>query len=175
MSFKIKNMNTKNPLILAGTKFNRLTCIEYLGKDTNRRRSYLWLCECGNKKAIDGNFVKRGSTKSCGCLSIESKKLRKIPDEEFGINTVIQQYKKGAKNRELVFKLTTEQVKVFLAKECYYCGKPKSNCLKTKLHNNFYYSGIDRIDNSKGYTLDNCVSCCMDCNKAKLAMNREDF
>ena len=36
-------------------------------------------------------------------------------------------------------------------------------------------NGIDRLDSSKGYTIDNCVSCCSVCNTAKLEMDVDDF
>jgi hypothetical protein len=29
------------------------------------------------------------------------------------------------------------------------------------------YNGIDRIDNTKGYTSGNCLACCIRCNKLK--------
>lgn len=37
------------------------------------------------------------------------------------------------------------------------------------------YSGIDRLDNSKGYSPDNCVPACQSCNFAKLDQSVEAF
>lgn len=37
------------------------------------------------------------------------------------------------------------------------------------------HNGIDRVDSSKGYTLDNCVPCCSKCNYAKHEMSVEEF
>jgi hypothetical protein len=34
---------------------------------------------------------------------------------------------------------------------------------------------LDRIDSSKGYSISNVVPCCATCNKAKLAMPRDEF
>lgn len=52
-----------------GEKYGRLTCI---GKDTTRdNRYYLFKCECGNVKSIIANNVRRGATRSCGCISKE--------------------------------------------------------------------------------------------------------
>lgn len=35
--------------------------------------------------------------------------------------------------------------------------------------------GVDRINNDKGYTIDNVVTCCGDCNYMKRAMSVEAF
>ncbi|MBB6446493.1 AP2 domain-containing protein [Bacillus benzoevorans] len=55
---------------LAGEIFGRLTVLEFDSmKDTN---SY-WRCkcECGNVTVVAGNSLKRGVSKSCGCLQKE--------------------------------------------------------------------------------------------------------
>lgn len=36
-------------------------------------------------------------------------------------------------------------------------------------------NGIDRVDNSKGYTSDNCVPCCWACNNAKKNNSSSEF
>lgn len=61
--------------------------------------------------------------------------------------------------------------------KCKYCGEEHSNCVKDKKHNDIYYAynGIDRVDSSVGYTLENCVPCCKTCNCAKLCMSEQDF
>ena len=43
-------------------------------------------------------------------------------------------------------------------KECYYCHYYKKEEV----------NGIDRVDNTKGYTKENSVSCCEMCNRIKL-------
>ena len=52
---------------LTGQKFARLTAIERRGKSNN---GYVWLCECecGGRCLACSSHLKRGSTKSCGCL-----------------------------------------------------------------------------------------------------------
>jgi len=39
----------------------------------------------------------------------------------------------------------------------------------------YTYNGLDRIDNAKGYILDNVVPCCKHCNYAKRNMSTEKF
>jgi hypothetical protein len=59
--------------------------------------------------------------------------------------------------------MTREQWETFWQKPCSYCKSP----IKT--------IGIDRIDNSQGYSIENCVPCCMVCNRAKGILSLEDF
>lgn len=39
----------------------------------------------------------------------------------------------------------------------------------------FVYSGLDRVDPSQGYTIDNIVPACIICNRAKADMTIEGF
>lgn len=60
---------------LTGQKFGRLTVLqyEYFKLYKNRTKHYYWRCrcECGNEKIINGISLKKGVTKSCGCLQKE--------------------------------------------------------------------------------------------------------
>ena len=107
-----------------------------------------------------------GHTRSCGCLGIESR--MKSPGEA-GLNYVIRFYTRNAEKRCLDWKLTSNQVKELTSKNCFYCGKSPSTKLEKymSLNGQYTYNGIDRLDNLKGYTYDNCVSCCQNCNRAK--------
>ena len=37
------------------------------------------------------------------------------------------------------------------------------------------YNGIDRVDSSKGYEYNNVVSCCKNCNSAKMQLSIKEF
>ncbi len=59
---------------------------------------------------------------------------------------------------------------------CNYCGDPPSCTMYNRNKSDFYiYNGIDRVDNNVGYVLDNAVSCCKVCNRAKYNMAEEEF
>lgn len=45
--------------------------------------------------------------------------------------------------------------------QCFYCGSKST--------------GLDRVDNSKGYVLENCVACCWRCNSWKSTSSFKDF
>ena len=52
---------------ITGKKYGKLTVIK-LHHIKNKRVCY-WVCkcECGNYKIINGNSLKNGSIKACGC------------------------------------------------------------------------------------------------------------
>ena len=57
----------------AGEKFGRLTAKTLIGRTKSGHALWLYECECGKEKAISSNSVKRGLTKSCGCLDAEKR------------------------------------------------------------------------------------------------------
>lgn len=64
-----------HPITIAGTKvinltgrvFSRLTVMSYVPLSR-----WLCRCECGREKVIEGSKLKRGITRSCGCLRAEA-------------------------------------------------------------------------------------------------------
>lgn len=59
---------------LTGQKFGRLTVLK---RDYTTRGVY-WVCqcECGHKAYVDGRYLRKGITKSCGCLQRECVKQK---------------------------------------------------------------------------------------------------
>jgi len=60
---------------LTGQKFNRLTVIERV---ENKKGNVYWLCKCacGKEKVVASSSLTSGNTKSCGCLSSETRNER---------------------------------------------------------------------------------------------------
>jgi hypothetical protein len=56
---------------LTGNKYGRLTIIKRVENSKFLEAQWLCKCECGNTKIVKANNLKRGSTKSCGCLKKE--------------------------------------------------------------------------------------------------------
>lgn len=52
--------------------FGRLRPIRIVGKTTDNRPAWLCHCECGNEVIVSEHNLKRGNTKSCGCLRLET-------------------------------------------------------------------------------------------------------
>jgi hypothetical protein len=74
-------------------------------------------------------------------------------------------YKNRAIKKNLEFLLTENDYEDITNKNCYFCGKEN-----TIRHSN----GIDRIDNSKGYIINNVSSCCSECNYMKRNYSFQD-
>jgi len=175
---------------LEGQVFGMLTAISVAGsRDYGQKSPYhggkkrLWLCrcECGNTtEVVTGSLLKEGGTRSCGCRSSEvaienSKKSRhKIMKPESAFNTITSIYRRNAVKRNLCWELSPEQALLRFKGDCYFCGLPPSNLYKPRGYSQ-RYSGIDRLDNTKGYTVENTVSCCSICNHAKHTLGEAEF
>lgn len=79
------------------------------------------------------------------------------------LNGQFHQYKKGAKKRGIIFDLKEEDCVPFYNTTCSYCGDPIKGL------------GIDRVDSSQGYTLNNTAPCCSTCNFMKHVLSRTEF
>jgi hypothetical protein len=162
---------------LTGKKFGRLTVLSFDHVSKNRGSYWKCKCDCGNISIPQGRCLRLGQTKSCGCYQKEQAKERnRIKIGEASFNRLFRVYKRNAKNRELEFSLTKNKFIILTTENCFYCGcAPNTMVFADNSNGNYVYNGIDRVDNSKGYTDDNCVPCCKICNKAKLKMTKDDF
>lgn len=163
---------------LTGKRFNRIVILRGLGY-SNKKGYWEYQCDCGTIKKADTSTLNAGRIRSCGCLVKETsaKINRKAP----GIapkNRIISDYKKKCKKDNIVWELTDEQFFALIVMNCSYCGIGPTNNSKTicpNSHTQIYWNGIDRVDPKKGYTIDNSVPCCRQCNMAKFRYSLEDF
>lgn len=166
---------------MTGQKFGRLTVIKRAGSDKWGAAAWLCKCECGNEVVTTGARLRSGNVKSCGCfrdeLTGERAKARALPIGEAAFNALVWKIKYSAERRGYIWNLTEDQVKRLTSQPCYYCNaKPLQRGTTGTNHNGSYlYNGLDRVDNTKGYTIDNVVPCCGTCNKAKNTQTIEEF
>ncbi len=166
----------KREIIKPNQRFNYLTIINYSHSDSRKRKWYNVVCDCGNTKKVMGSSMVSGNTKSCGCYASRYKKENNLLPNDLGVKRqIILQYKRHATRRNIDFKIHENDFIKLLIKPCYYCGLPPSNIKKTKNHLGFKYSGIDRFNNKCGYTKNNCVPCCEQCNKSKRDLSIDEF
>jgi hypothetical protein len=167
---------------LVGLRFGRLVVIslDYKLKVGRRVSTIFWncKCDCGNMVKVSSYDLQMGVIKSCGIekdkLSIEFS-LEDQTSSDVALQTLYDRYKYSAKYRELDFNLTIGEFNNITKQDCYYCGvSPWRKVFGSKCMD-YTYNGIDRVDSYKGYTVDNCVPCCRDCNVAKLDRTKENF
>lgn len=187
-------MGTSTKIDITGLKSEYLVVIEYAGKNKQGKRLWKCLCSlCGNYKNIMTTQLigKKHRVKSCGCYRIilgqqtkmdkKKKKEEKILDKinnkfNAGFNRIYRTYKRNAKIKELEFSLERDDFYNLTKSNCYYCGSGLLNIsIEKGQYSDYIYNGIDRIDNSKGYVIENCVPCCKICNQAKHGLRQDDF
>lgn len=151
---------------LTGSLFNNwiVLGLSHRGEDKKKWKGiWYWdirCIKCGVETKRQTAYLK----KSIGCFKCSNKNsLYNIYE------SILNEYKYSAKNRNLSFELTGQEFEKLINLDCFYCGCPPS---KVKILKNpdilpYFHNGIDRMNNKLGYTLENCVSCCSICNKGK--------
>ena len=59
---------------MTGNVFGRLSVISEAERVGNERPRWKCVCECGAETVVDGRELRRGNTRSCGCLQIDNTK-----------------------------------------------------------------------------------------------------
>jgi hypothetical protein len=178
-------MNFKRTKIdLIGKKIGRLTVINVSHIDKRKAAHWLCICECGNTITVRRNSLLSNATVSCGCYNRDIKRelikkrndATRLPPGESNFNIVFNRYKRKSEKNKITFELTKEQSKNLMELNCHYCG-----CLPMQIENMkntngaFIYNGIDRKNSDMGYNIQNCVSCCGECNWVKSSMPYNRF
>lgn len=141
---------------LTGQRFGRLVVIERADNSADGRARLLCRCDCGQSKTVLGEHLKKGRTKSCGCAKSESSSKRF--KKHGGRNSKLYRIWSNMKDR-----CNNPDCKVYSdyggrgIKVCKEWIDDFSAFQKWALANG-YKEGltIDRKDNDKGYSPDNC-------------------
>ena len=140
---------------LTGLRFGRLTVI-CRAENKGRQTAWLCKCDCGNKKEVMSSHLIRGLTKSCGCLSVEA---------------LVSRNEKHGHRRERIYAVWSG-----IKARCHdeknprykdYGGRGITVCAEWLNDFQAFYDWamangytdnltIDRKDNNKGYSPDNC-------------------
>lgn len=160
-----------------GKKFNRLF-VESMCNERKPNGEIVWncVCDCGNLTQVVTSKLTRNHTTSCGCRQQEVIDNNRLPEGEGATRALFRSYQDGAVRDDRKFELTLGEFKQLVFSSCYYCGSEPSRSTR-RLNNNgqIKYNGIDRVNNSLGYVLGNCVPCCTTCNLAKRDMEQSQF
>jgi hypothetical protein len=134
----------------SGDIINNFTVIGYTKELINNRRKILIRCVCGYEYVTKASEL--GKTKVCKNCSRRKRGIDHVSYKGTKniTGTYFAQVKLGAKSKNRKFSLTIEDMDLLLEKQnhkCYLTGREISVHNKT--------ASLDRIDSSKGYTIDN--------------------
>lgn len=158
---------------ITGNRYGRLVVIRQQGRASDRQILWLCQCDCGKLTTARGYDLRRGQSKSCGCLK---RDLCSLPSGDAALNHLMGTYRRQAARRGLQWELGRAQFAKLTARPCHYCGAAPAQVAHYEGYNGDYiYNGIDRKDNGRGYTPNNCVASCGQCNRNKGAMDYQAF
>lgn len=155
---------------MTGSRFGRLT-VTGISKRKSPDGKIKWLCrcECGNTIDVTTHNLRNGNSGTCG-----SRECRTRPNA--AERSLYNSYKCSDTARRIGFSISFDQFTEVTRLPCNYCGRAPfrkfSNSNGTK---SILYSGIDRINSSKGYVIENIVPSCTACNRAKMDMSITEF
>lgn len=150
-----------------GEKHNKLTIIALEGIKYGKQ-GYKCICECG--EYFIATYCRLISNKDYCCQLCKNKEIN-IRKQKAIIST---SSKCIMNDNYKDFNGTLEQFTKLILGNCHYCNSTPMNVFNLN-KNTFIYNGLDRIDNSKGHTLDNVVPCCKYCNYSKRDLTQQDF
>lgn len=130
-------------------------------------RNKKYLVECGSCK--ERTWKWSGSIKKLkyGCKKCYDNSMKRS-DNLPAARKAYMSLKSNAKSRGIAVDIDLNQFIAIASQNCKWCGEPPS--IKTapkEWQQDIMLNGIDRVFNTEGYTIENSVSCCYNCNRAK--------
>lgn len=158
-------MNKANFHDITGQEFGKWKVLRREGTAW-KVSTYLCQCACGKKHIVTRSRLIRGKSKQCrDCGRKVAARARSLPAGDAARNVVLMTYKRHAEDRALPWQIDEALFTAVIQLPCVYCGSvPNTRCQRAHFNGAFVYSGLDRRDNTKGYTPENIVPCCKQCN-----------
>lgn len=142
---------------ITGNKYGRLTVIKRIPNTLERTTRWLCKCDCGKLHEVNKNMLINGTTQSCGCYARElfmGNKLKETHDE-----SRTRLYRVWQSMKQRCYDKNTNGYKDYGARGITVCEEwlKYENFSKWAKENGYQDNlTIDRKDNSKGYSPDNC-------------------
>lgn len=165
---------------ITGKRYGRLVAIKKTKRGASGDWYWLCRCDCGGFAEVLRVSLTGGTTIGCGCMKAVSNKRRRKKSADIFVTQLFSSYQSKSRERKIDFLLSFDDFKALIQKPCHWCGAEPG--YRSSRFNRGERSsvgmiahGIDRIDSNGGYTYDNVVSCCKQCNWAKLNWDADVF
>jgi hypothetical protein len=189
----IETRRGRQPKDLTGQRFGRLVAVELTDERDHGNAVWICRCDCGSTIRLSpANF--RSGTKSCGCIGrgshgrsfirggVGSRQAGAKPlihQEELNFRDLYSNYRYGATRRGYTWSLSHSEFAELTKLDCHYCGAPpEQTFVGRRGHTDgqpYIYNGVDRVDNERGYEMNNVIPCCGTCNVAKMGRDYHEF
>lgn len=155
---------------LTGKQISKWTVLKRGPNNASNHTRYWCQCQCGTKKLIASNSLRSGDStqcKSCG----KSQGYEEISGSYWG------EILRGAKKRQIKINITIRQAWSLFLEQDRKCALSSIELTfaKSRKFNKTQTASLDRIDSSKGYTLDNVQWIYRDINKMKMDIDQDHF
>ena len=153
------------PLDITGIRYGRLTALEPIGKNKFGHSMWRCVCDCGREVSVDIGNLRNGNTKSCGCLNTDNstKRIVDFNTKHGKTNTrlfrVWSSMKTRCENPNATNYNDYGRRGISICDEWSNDFEAFYNWAMSQGYNPNAKRGectIDRIDNSKGYSPENC-------------------
>jgi len=111
-------------------------------------------------------YLKRNAETMANWRENNPEKMKEMNEQRvLNIRYKFDEYRRKSKNYRQSFELSFEEFEILIKTPCFYCGIVQEKG----------FNGIDRMDQTQGYIIENCASCCIMCNFMKGAVDNISF
>lgn len=144
-------------LNITGHKFGKLQVIRLAQKEGVQRK-WECMCECGKEVLVSTGHLRSGHTKSCGCISAELLHTRNFKHGQGSRKRKTREYSSWKEMKKRCYQVNSKNYKWYGSKGVTVCATWIDDFPQFFADMGLCPDGyeLDRIDNSKGYSPDNC-------------------
>lgn len=135
-------------------------------KEMNPEKQIQYQDTQNEKRRNDPNYKEKARKRSAKFRKENPDKMKKQNEKKkLNPHSRFLSQQNRAMKQGIHWEITEEYFKKVTSNPCFYCNKKQTE----------YAFGLDRLDSSKDYAKDNCVSCCKICNAIKFTMDPTIF